>query len=333
MKKIIALFIVVVIVFAAWFGGWFYGAIQIDQAIAGLATADGETEPKVTCSKESVTGFPFRFDITCENATVVDGDVTATVGGIKVTFLIYNPTQAKFSALSPISLNDAYSGAQSRIAFTGAEGSAHVTSGDFWKGLQGEGWRIERISIVADGVDWVDTVVGETPVLSSKHVEAHLLDVPERHDKTAHTQVLASYVSLADVAAPAYGITGGEASLETELSGLPDDLRVWGADDVMARWRDAGGQVKIVGLRGTAGADFVESSGTLALDSSSRVDGQVTLKSKGLVERIGDTIPPDWKNILLGGQAPDGSYTQTMTIRAGIVLVGLLPVAMIPPLL
>jgi len=333
MKKIIALFVVVVIVFAVWFGGWFYGAGQIDQAIASLAGGNGESEPKITCDKHSVSGFPFRFDITCENAIIVDGDVTTTVGGVKVTFLIYNPTQAKFSALSPITIADAYSGAQSSIAFTGAEGSAHVTSGDFWKGLQGEGWRIQRISIVADGVDWVDTVVGASPVMSSKHVEAHLLDVPERHDKAAHTQVLASYVSLAGVTAPAYGITGGEASLETELSGLPDDLRGWGAADMMSSWRDAGGQLKIVGLKGTAGGDFVESSGTLALDSSSRLDGQVTLKSKGLVERIGDLIPPELKSVMLGGEASDGSYTQTMTIRAGIVLVGLLPVAMIPPLL
>jgi hypothetical protein len=333
MKKIIALFVVVVIVVAIWFGGWIYGAGQIDDAIAGLAVGDGESAPKVTCDRHAVSGFPFRFDITCENATIVDGDVTTTIGGVKATVLAYNPTQAKFSALSPITIADAYSGAQSSIAFTGLEGSAHLTNDDLLKGLQGEGWRIQRISVVADGVDWVDTIVGEKPVLSSTHVEAHLLDVPERHDTAAHTQVLASYVSLADVTAPAYGISGGEASLETELSGLPDDLRAWGADDVMAKWRDAGGQLKVVGLKGSAGSDFVESSGTLALDSSSRLDGQMTVRSKGVVERLGDTIPPEWKNVLLGGQAPDGSYSQTMTIRAGIVLVGLLPVAIVPPLL
>src|SRR5690606_23669336 len=153
---------------------------------------------------------------------VVAGDVTATLAGFKASILAYNPTLAKFSALSPLTLSDAYSGAQSRIGFATAEGSAHLTTDDLWAGLAGEDWRIQRVSVVADGVDWADTVVGETTVLRSSHVEAHLLDVPERHDAAAGTAVLASYVSLADVTAPRYGIAGGEVTLEAEVSGLPD---------------------------------------------------------------------------------------------------------------
>ncbi|HHY50860.1 MAG TPA: DUF2125 domain-containing protein [Alphaproteobacteria bacterium] len=333
MRKFVALLVVVTVVLAAWFGGWFYGAGEINRAIANLAAGGGENAPRITCGRQSVTGFPFRFDITCEDAVLVAGDVTATLAGFKVSILAYNPTLAKFSALAPLTLSDAYSGAQSRIGFAAAEGSAHVTTDDLWAGLAGEGWRIQRVSVVADGVDWADTVVDETPVLKSSHIEAHLLDVPERHDAAAGTAVLASYVSLSDVIAPRYGIAGGEATLEAEVSGLPDDLRAFLAEDVADRWRDAGGTLKLVGLRGAAGEDFVETSGTLTLDSGDRLDGQVQVRSRGLVERLGDLIPPDWRTVLLGGQADDGSYAQTLTIKAGVVFVGLLPVAMIPPLI
>jgi hypothetical protein len=333
MRRFIVLIIVVLVVAGLWSGGWLYGATRIDSELAALDEGDGISGPKFTCGMRSVTGFPFRFDIACESLTIVSGDMTATLAGVRATFLAYNPTQAKLSALSPLTLSDAFSGAQSRIAFAGVEGSAHVVARDLWEGLSGEGWRILRISLVADGVEWTDTVLGEVLMMSSSHIEAHLLDVPEKHDPTAGTAALAGYASLADVTAPAQGISGGAATLEAELTGLPDDLRALAAPDVLARWRDAAGQLRLVALKGTAGSDFIESAGTLSLDSGARLDGQIQLQSKGLVERIGDIIPPDWKSVLLGGQAQDGSYSQTLTIKAGIVFVGLLPVAMIPPLL
>jgi hypothetical protein len=35
----------------------------------------------------------------------------------------------------------------------------------------------------------------------------------------------------------------------------------------------------------------------------------------------------------MGEQKPDGSYAQTVTIKAGIVFTGLVPIMMIPPLI
>jgi hypothetical protein len=333
MRKFALLLVAVLIVAGAWSGGWFYAAGEVRQAVANLGQGDGQTDPKITCGALNVTGFPFRFDIECRDATMVAGDVTTTVAGVRASALVYSPTQAKFSALSPITIVDAFSGAQSRIDFTGAEGSARLVSADFWKGLGGEGWRISRVSLVADGVNWVDTIVGEAPVMSAAHLEAHLLDIPEQHNAAAGTSALAGYAKLTDTAAPSLGIAGGEASLEAELSGLPDDLRAYSGADVMQNWQAAGGQLKLVGLKGTAGEEFVESTGTLGLDSGARVDGQISLRHKGLVERLGTLIPEDWKGLILGGQEADGSYQQTVTIKAGIVFSGIVPVSVIPPLL
>lgn len=334
MRKFIALIVVVVIVAGGWTAGWFYGAGEIDRTFATLAAADGETAAQLTCGTQEVTGFPFRFDVTCEEATLKDGDLTATIGGVKASLLVYNPTQAKFSARSPITLNDAFSGAQSRIAFTGAEGSAQMIARDLWAGLtQAAGWRVGRISVVADGVEWTDTVVGEVPVMSTSHVEAHLIDIPERHDAAASAAALASFVSLADVAAPAYGIADGQASLEAELTGLPDDLRALGEPDVLKRWQSAGGQLKLVSLNGTAGEEFIHGTGTMGLDSGGRLDGQVELRSKGLVERLGGLLPEDWKGLIVGNPAEDGSYSQVLTVKAGVIFSGLMPITMVPPLM
>lgn len=332
MRKFVLLLVAVLLVVLAWSGGWLFAASEIRKAVASLGQgADGDT--KVTCGRLDVTGFPFRFDIECTEATLVAEDLTIAVAGLKSTLLAYNPTQAKFSALSPATLDDAFSGASNRIDFTAVEGSARLVNDDIWRGLSGEGWRIGRVSLVADGVAWNDTLLAERTLMSAGRLEAHLMDVPERHDETAGTAVLAVFAALADTAAPEYGITAGEASFEAELSGLPDDVRALAAADLGGRWRDAGGQLKLIGLKGNVGEEFIESTGTLSLDSGSRLDGQVSIKSKGLVERFGAALPEDWRGLILGRQADDGSYAQTVTLKAGIVFTGLVPVMMIPPLL
>lgn len=333
MKRFALLLVAVLIVAGAWTAGWFYAGDQIRRTVATLGAGDGAADPKITCGTLNITGFPFRFDLECRQAAIVSGDVTTTIAAIRGSALVYNPTQAKFSALSPVTLADAFSGAQSRIDFTGLEGSARIVTDDLWSGLGGEGWRIGRISIVADGVNWVDTIIAEAPIMSASHVEGHIVDIPEQHDAAAGTSALAAYATLTDAVAPGLGVTGGEASLEAEMTALPDDLRAFGTGDAIARWQAAGGQLKLVALKGSAGEEFVETTGAMGLDAAARLDGQVELKSKGLVERLGTLVPEEWKGLILGGQQADGSYAQTVTIKAGVVFSGLVPIAMIPPLL
>jgi len=50
-----------------------------------------------------------------------------------------------------------------------------------------------------------------------------------------------------------------------------------------------------------------------------------------VVERLGPIIPDQYKGLILGGQAADGSYSQTISIAAGLAFAGLVPVGVIPP--
>jgi hypothetical protein len=324
MRKFVALIVLVLLVVGAWSGGWVWAAGEVRRGVVALGEGDGSARPKVTCGTLDITGFPFRLDVACMAATIVDGDVTTTVAGIKGSMLVYNPTQVLVSALSPATVEDAYSGARSRIAFTGAEGSARLVTDDVLKGLTGEGWRVGRVSFVADGITVTDTLVGETLALSAAHAEAHLIDVPERHDPAAGTSVLAAYVELSGADAPGIEVAGGAASIEAELSGLPDDVRLLGEADVLCRVRDAGGELKLVSAKGNSGEEFFESTGAIRLDAAGKPDGQLRVTSRGIVERVEPMVPPELK-FVFGQQAADGSYAQTLNFKAGIVLAGLLP--------
>jgi hypothetical protein len=332
MKKIIALFVVVVLVVAGWSGGWMWGAGTIRNEIAALGAADGETAPKITCGTTNVSGFPFRFDIECANATILDRDVTTTIPGIRASVLAYHPTQVVFSTLGPVTIADAYSGASYRIDYTAQSGGASLHTDDIFKGLTGEGWRIGRVSVIADNVKWVDTVFGETPVLSAAHAEIQIIDMPDRLDAAAGTAALAGFAELTELSAPAYGVADGKVTLEAELTGLPAEIRSYDATTLPAFWQEKQGELKLVSLRGSAGEDYIESSGAMKLAAGSHVDGSISLKSKGLVERFEATLTPELKAVLIGQPAADGSYSQTLNIKAGVVFVGLVPVAIIPPL-
>ncbi len=332
MRKFVVLLAVVAFVAALWAGGWFFAAGQIREAVAGLAPGGQQGGDGIACAKLDITGFPFRFDLNCTDATIVSGDVTATLPGVRASVLVYNPVHARLSALGPVGISDAFSGVRNSIDFSAMDGSLRLTSGDLWRGLSGEGWRIGRVSIVGEGVNWTDVTVAEATIMTAEHAEAHLVDIREQHDPASGTSALRAFATLTDTAAPGLGIAGGEATLEAVLSGLPDDLRAYGQGDAVNRWREAGGQLQLVSLSGRAGEEFIESSGALGLDSTSRLDGQIAIRSRGVVERLGDALPADWKALILGGQAEDGSYSQTLTIKAGVVFSGLIPVAVVPPL-
>src|SRR6218665_2178959 len=174
MKRFVWLLIVVILLAGLWSGGWLFAAGEVRSQVAQLAANDGETAPKLTCDSFEITGFPFRFDLTCTGATLVVADITASVGGVKSSMLVYNPTHVVVSALAPIEVKDAFTGSQSRLAFTGLQGSLHLTAADLLKGFSGEGWRIARASLVGDGLDWDDTIAAELPLFSASHAEIQL---------------------------------------------------------------------------------------------------------------------------------------------------------------
>jgi hypothetical protein len=332
MRKIIFLLLLVVLVAGAWTAGWFYAAGQLRQMVTALGTDDG-TGPALTCDQLAVGGYPFRLDLDCRGATMVDGDLTATLAGLRASVLVYNPTHAILSAQAPAAFADAFTGSRSRLDFTGAQASVRLLTGNPLSALQGQDVRLERASLVADGVTWTDTVAEEMQLAKADHVELHLLDVPERHDPQRGLAALAAYATATGVTAPGVGIDDGETSVEAELSGLPDELAAFAAPNLAQRWHEADGQLRLFSVKGTAAEEFFEASGTLSLDSAARPEGQIKLASRGLVERLGNLVPPEWRGLVLGSPDYDGTYSQTLTLRGGIVLAGLIPVASLPALL
>jgi hypothetical protein len=322
MKRIIGLGIFIGLVIAVWTGAWFWAAGQITGYAKSLETADGVDTPRLTCGSFGVSGWPFAFDVTCMEASVTLDDTTLDINGLKATAQVYNPFHLLVFAQSPVAIEDAFTGSQSRLDFDSASLSARVT-----------GWRIGRVSLVVDKPVWNDTVLDDRLIGKAGHLEAHLIDLPDLHDKEAGLAGLGQYVKIDDLAAPGFGIAGGTATFEGEVTKLSDDLRTYGDAGLLQRWQAAGGQFVLRGFKGedSAGDNFA-ATGNLSLDTQGRLNGQMKLTSKGIVEQLGPVIPETYRGLVLGAPAADGSYSQTVNIAAGVVFAGVVPAGVIPPL-
>jgi len=319
--RIIILGAVVLLVIAAWAGGWYFFAGQIRQQVEALAFADGETSPQLSCAELSVSGFPFAFDVECSGASIVSGDLLVEIPGIRASALAYRPNHILASALGPARLADAFTGQRSAVAWTGLEASLRLENG-----------RIARLSLVGRNVDWTDSLFGDAPIAGTPHVEAHLLDMPEAHDPDRHLAALAVFLRAEALEAPGLSIAGADAEIEAEITGLPDDVGAWGAVPFLPAWQQAGGVLRIVGIRASDETARLDASGEMALDAQGYPAGTLNIQSTGVAERIGPMIEEPWRTLVLGVPGADGSHTNQINFHGGAVSSGLVPIGAVPPL-
>jgi len=320
MKKIVALGVVLFILAAVYTGAWFWAAGQASAYVKALETADATSMPRVVCQSFGIGGFPFGFDATCTNATIESGDLMFTVSGIKASAEVYRPTHVLLFAQSPVGIDDAFTGSRSRIDFGSAQASVRL-----------DGWRLGRASLVVSDPVWNDAVLEDRLIAKANKLEAHLVDVPARHDADTGLATLEQYMLVDGLDAPGFEIGGGKSTFEAEISNVPDDLRTYTDADLLKRWQAAGGKYSIKDFKGDDATSSFDAAGTFGLDAGGRLQGQLKLHSRGVIERLGAMLPEQYRGWLVGTPAEDGSYRQVLNIAAGVVFSGLVPAAIIPP--
>lgn len=322
MKRIIIVGTVLVLVIGLWSAAWLYGATLIRQQVEALASADGQATPRLVCDRFGVGGWPFYFDVTCGDMTVTSGDLTFSVAEVRASAEAYDPWLVVASLYGPMQVADAFTGSRQQLDWKRIEASLRLKD-----------WRIARLSVVGEELALADTVAEPLPLAKAKQMEFHLVDVPAAHDAQKHTAALKLHALVADLNAEQFGIAAGQSTLDGTLAGLPDDVRDWGAPDMLARFAANAGALTLDSFKGSDGdAGSFDIGGHLGLDAEIRPAGQFTITSKGLVERFGTLVPEQWRGLVLGNPAADGSYKQSITLANGVIIAGLLPVGVVPSL-
>ncbi|MGY3602592.1 MULTISPECIES: DUF2125 domain-containing protein [unclassified Bradyrhizobium] len=274
--------VLVLILAVAWSAFWFYASSQVWVQADAWRAQEAKAGRVYDCGKRSVAGYPFRLEISCEDASVTlisqtagaQTPFTARLGEILVVAQVYDPTRVIAEFKAPATL--AERGAQPSLAVNWRSGRASVA------GLPAVP---QRASLVFDdpAIDRVNGSV-QTPLGRASHVELHgrLAEGSSLDNPVIETALQINGGSLQDVH-PVLA-TPFDADIRTKISGLKDFTpKPW-----PERFREiqaAGGHVEIVQSRIQQGEMIAISAGTLSLNASGRIEGELQMTVTGL-ERV-----------------------------------------------
>src|SRR4051812_1996743 len=69
---------ILLVVAAAWSAFWFYAASQVGVGADAWAAREAKSGRVYDCARRSVAGYPFRLEVSCEDASVSLVSQTAT---------------------------------------------------------------------------------------------------------------------------------------------------------------------------------------------------------------------------------------------------------------
>lgn len=264
----------------AWSGFWFYAASQAEVAANAWRAQEAKAGRVYDCARQSIAGFPFRFEVRCEGASVslvsqtaARTAFTAKLDDILVVAQVYDPRLVIAEFKAPATLSDS---ATQSFVVNWSKGRSSVF------GLPAVP---ERASIVFEDPA-IDRVEGsmKVPLGRAKEVELHgrlAEGSPVDHPviETVLQIAQGSIQGVHPLLAQAF-----DADIRAKVTGLSDLVpKPW-----PQRFREiqaAGGHIEITQSRIQQGDLIAVAAGTLGLSANGRLDGELQMTVAG-IERV-----------------------------------------------
>jgi len=274
--------VLVVVAALAWSAFWFYAASQVDQTVDVWRAREAKAGRIYDCANRSVAGFPFRLEVTCNDASVTlvsqtargsaAPPVTARLDKILVVSQIYTPNLliAEFTAPATLAVRGEPA-ASMRMNWRTARSSI--------AGLPGVP---QRIALVFDDptLDRLDGAMA-VPLARASHVELHgrLID-----DAAADRPVIETALELADASIQdVHPLLARpfDATVQARLSGLKDfSPKPW--PDRFRELQAADGRIEIEQSRIQQGDLLAIAAGSLGLSPNGRLNGELQMTVAGI---------------------------------------------------
>ena len=272
-----------VVAAAAWSAFWLYAASEVGVRADAWAAQEAKSGRVYACGKRSVAGYPFRLEVTCDDASVAlvsqtagaQAPFTARLSEIMVIAQIYQPKLLIAEFKAPATLADHGQPPSMKVNWTTGQSSV--------VGLPDVP---ERASIVFDNPS-IDRVNGPvaTPLARASRVELHgrLAEGSAKNNPVIETALKISGGSVQEVhpvLAAAF-----DADIDTKLTGLKDfSPKPW--PERFRELQAAGGHVEIVRSRIQQGDLISVAAGTLTLNAQGRIDGELQMTVAGIEKVI-----------------------------------------------
>ena len=267
----------------AWSAFWFYAASEAGVRADAWAAQEAKSGRVFACSKRDIAGFPFRFEVRCDDASVAlvsqtagaPAPFTARLSEIMVIAQIYQPKLLIAEFKAPATLADRGQPPSLKVNWTVGRSS-----------ISGLPDIPQRASIVFENPS-IERVNGpvQTPLARAGHVELHgrFAQGSAQDNPVIETVLQISGGSVQDVhpllAAPF------DVNVEARLSGLKD-LKPKPWPDRFRELQAADGRVEIVRSRVQQGDLISVAAGTLSLNAQGRIEGELQMTVAGIEKVI-----------------------------------------------
>lgn len=328
----ILLIVAFVVVILGWSAAWLYGrsvlAGQLDMQMQRLAGQGLD----LTCADLGIAGFPFRYEVACSDMQSADRRGTrGSLGGLNAVALVYNPWHVILEAQSPAAMAAPVTGLTGDVSWETARASVKFSES-----------ALGALDAVVDKPEAAFGTMMSAGRFSADKAEIHLREAPD----TPGT--LEGFVTVDRLALNSVPDLDQTLMLRGHVRIDGGMVLLTGAD-LFSLVQAQGGElpIRLMLAEAVMGQSNAAASGDLVLAGDGTVSGtlEVTVgNAKVLLQSLRPLFAPgDQTFPLLEGvvKSLDAAATEVdgvrsikipVTVNSGLVQVGLLPVARIPPL-
>jgi len=274
-RHYIALIILFALLFGGWSWLWTYAAGKAEVTLEGWRAREAKSGRVFTCGSQTIGGYPFRIEVNCNRASVLlrsnQPPVEIKSSGILIAAQIYQPTLLISEFHGPLTIADPGQAPNIVVNWKLAQSSVRGTPA-----------APERVSLVFDR-PVVDRVINGNPqhLLLAKHIEIHGRIV---EGSAANKPVIQIALQLEQTSAPGLH-PAAEAPVNADITGVLRGLNDFAPKPWPLRLRElqaAGGQIDITQARLQQGETIAVGSGSLSLNPSGRLEGQLRVTVAGI---------------------------------------------------
>jgi hypothetical protein len=269
----ILLFIVMALI-AGWTWAWKYSASKAQAAVEGWRAQEAKAGRVFSCSSQRIGGYPFRFEMNCDNASALlrsnKPPVEVKAGSVLVVAQIYQPNLLISDFNGPLTIADI--GQAPKIIANWKLGQSSV---------RGTPKAPERVSLLFDE-PVVNLVSGDKEInlLRAKRIEVH----GRIAGGSAANNAVEIVLRLDHTSAPAFNpatVQPVDAEITCIVRGLGGfSPKPWG--ERFRELQTKGGRIDITQARVRQGDTLAIGSGSLSIDPSGQLDGQINITVAGL---------------------------------------------------
>jgi hypothetical protein len=275
MWRYIALSALAVGVIAGWSWFWHYAADKAQAAVEGWRAREAKAGRIYNCGAQRLGGFPFRFEVNCDEASAVfrgnQPPVEVKTARVLVAAQVYQPNLIISEFNGPLTIADL--GQAPKIVANWKLGQSSV---------RGTPNSPERVSFVFDE-PVIDLVSGDqrTNLLRARHIELHGRIA---EGSAAADPVIDIALTLDHASAPVFHPATGQP-VDVDIVGVVRGLGDFAPKPWPERFRELqekGGRIEITQARVKQGDTIAVGSGSLSIDPKGQLDGQLSVTIAGL---------------------------------------------------